>query len=61
MVVTEFQTNLPYPRIHLMLLLRAVLLSGEGLPRTADITMLVFQCASMMVKRTTWRCVSHTP
>merc|ERR1712136_427115 len=53
--VTEFQTNLvPYPRIHFMLCSYAPIISAEKAYHeqlsVAEITMSVFEPASMMVK-----------
>ena len=54
--ITEFQTNLvPYPRIHFMLTSYAPVISAEKAYHeqlsVAEITMSVFEPASMMVKR----------
>jgi len=53
--ITEFQTNLvPYPRIHFMLTSYAPVISAEKAYHeqlsVAEITMSVFEPASMMVK-----------
>merc|ERR1712107_769820 len=68
--VTEFQTNLvPYPRIHFMLCSYAPIISAEKAYHeqlfVAEITMSVFEPASMMVKcdprhESTWRAASCT-
>ena len=55
MDITEFQTNLvPYPRIHFMLTSYAPVISAEKAYHeqlsVAEITMSVFEPASMMVK-----------
>ena len=54
MDITEFQTNLvPYPRIHFMLTSFAPVISAEKAYHeqlsVAEITMSVFEPASMMV------------
>ena len=64
MDITEFQTNLvPYPRIHFMLTSYAPVISAEKAYHeqlsVAEITMSVFEPASMMVKCDPRHCAAR--